>query len=161
MYIMVSKKENRAKIHASAASYNKRKEERYIHSLTQSLGNHPGLGPQQGMTAPQQGVGTQGSNVSQRGLGPMQTTRQNQVQRIRRQEMNISAAIRTFDRDNKWITKKRRGEKVLINKLKKVLVCTILICLIFPYFYINITYAYPVDSEGNPIDQTEQLPKRN
>ena len=47
---------------------------------------------------------------------------------------------------------------MLINKLKKVLVCTILICLIFPYFYINITYAYPVDSEGNPIDQTEQLP---
>lgn len=97
MYIM-SQKRKRAKIHASAASYNKRKEERYIHSLTQSLGNHPGLGPQQGMTAPQQGVGTQGSNVSQRGLGPMQTTRQNQVQRIRRQEMNISAAIRTFDR---------------------------------------------------------------
>ena len=96
MYIM-SQKRKRAKIHASAASYNKRKEERYIHSLTQSLGNHPGLGPQQGMTSPQQAP-QGGRNVSQRGLGPQQTVRQNQVARIRRQEMNISAAIRTFDR---------------------------------------------------------------
>ena len=96
MYIM-SQKRKRAKIHASAASYNKRKEERYIHSLTQALGNHPGLGPQQGMTSPQQ-VPQGGRDVSQRGLGPQQTVRQNQVARIRRQEMNISAAIRTFDR---------------------------------------------------------------
>ena len=49
---------------------------------------------------------------------------------------------------------------MLINKLNKVLVWMILICLIFPYFYINITYAYPVDEEGNPIDQTEQLPSQ-
>ena len=49
---------------------------------------------------------------------------------------------------------------MLINKLNKVLVCMILICLIFPYFYINITYAYPVDEEGNPVDQTEQLPSQ-
>ena len=83
MYIM-SQKRKREKIHASAASYNKRKEEKYIHSLTQNLGNYSGLGPQQG-------------NISQRGLGPQQTIRQNQVERIRRREMNISAAIRTFD----------------------------------------------------------------
>ena len=49
---------------------------------------------------------------------------------------------------------------MLINKLKKVLVCMILICLMFPYLYIDISYAYPVDEEGNPIDQTEQLPSQ-
>ena len=49
------------------------------------------------MTSPQQAP-QGGRNVSQRGLGPQQTVRQNQVARIRRQEMNISAAIRTFDR---------------------------------------------------------------
>ena len=45
----------------------------------------------------------------------------------------------------------KRGEKVLKNIIYKVLVCMILLCLIFPYFYVNIIYAVPVDEDGNEI----------
>lgn len=40
---------------------------------------------------------------------------------------------------------------MLRNILNKVLVCMLLTCIIFPYFYINITYAVPVDENGNEI----------
>ena len=48
----------------------------------------------------------------------------------------------------------KRGEKVLKNIIYKVLVCMILLCLIFPYFYVNIIYAVPVDEDGNEITTT-------
>lgn len=43
---------------------------------------------------------------------------------------------------------------MLKNIIYKVLVCMILICLIFPYFYVNIIYAVPVDENGNEITST-------
>lgn len=60
MYIL-SQKNKRKKIQASAASYNKKKEERYIHSITQGMGSQ-------------------------------------QAEKVRKQERNISASIRMFDR---------------------------------------------------------------
>ena len=41
----------------------------------------------------------------------------------------------------------------------KTLVCALITCIIFPYFYINIIYAVPVDENGNPTNtETEQTP---
>lgn len=48
---------------------------------------------------------------------------------------------------------------MLKNVFIKILVCTLIICIIFPYFYINIIYAVPVDEFGNQTNtETEQTP---